>query len=157
MPIAINVNMLRRIVTSERQPRTKNGAPPHRMTGLASTSWAQGSARAAAAPTSITPGAISTMAIAISGTDSARLTQNRRVMSSSSGSGGSTALTVRGSSAMPQIGHAPGSAWTTSGCIEQVYSTVSAGAGAPMASSAMPQSGQAPGPSARTSGCIGQP
>ena len=40
--------------------------------------------------------------------------QNRRVMSSSSGFGSSSAVIVRGSSAMPQIGQAPGGRCTTS-------------------------------------------
>ena len=38
--------------------------------------------------------------------------QNRRVMSSSSGFGVSSAVIVRGSSAMPQIGQAPGASRT---------------------------------------------
>ena len=46
--------------------------------------------------------------------------QNRRVMSSSSGFGSSSAVIVRGSSAMPQIGQAPGASRTISGCIGQV-------------------------------------
>ena len=41
VPIAISVNMLRFRVSSERQPRTKNGAPAHSTTGVASTSEIQ--------------------------------------------------------------------------------------------------------------------
>ena len=41
-------------------------------------------------------------------------------MSTSSGLGGSSNDTVRGSSAIPQIGHAPGTSLTISGCIGHV-------------------------------------
>ena len=41
-------------------------------------------------------------------------------MSASSGLGGSSAVMVRGSSAMPQMGQAPGASRMTSGCIGQV-------------------------------------
>ena len=41
MPIAIRVNMLRLRVTSDCQPRTKNGQPAHSTTGVASTIWIQ--------------------------------------------------------------------------------------------------------------------
>ncbi|CEG07155.1 hypothetical protein BN961_00537 [Afipia felis] len=41
VPIAINVNMLRFHVATERQPRTKNGAPAHSTTGVASASDSQ--------------------------------------------------------------------------------------------------------------------
>ena len=41
MPIAISVNMLRLRVTSERQPRAKNGAPAHSTTGVASANEIQ--------------------------------------------------------------------------------------------------------------------
>jgi hypothetical protein len=47
-------------------------------------------------------------------------------MSRSSGFASST-VTVRGSSAMPQIGQLPGSARTISGCIGQVYSVLACG------------------------------
>ena len=53
-------------------------------------------------------GNMSTMAIKNSGTLSTRLIQNRRDMSTSSGLAASSAVTVRGSSAMPQIGQLPG-------------------------------------------------
>ena len=39
--------------------------------------------------------------------------------------GSSGAARVTGSSAMPHFGQAPGPGWRTSGCIGQVYSTVS--------------------------------
>ena len=41
MPSAISVNMLRFRVTTEAQPRTKNGQPAHNTTGVASTSCSQ--------------------------------------------------------------------------------------------------------------------
>ena len=41
MPIAISVNMLRLRVTTDCQPRTKNGQPAHSTTGVANASWIQ--------------------------------------------------------------------------------------------------------------------
>src|SRR5207245_4667467 len=64
---------------------------------------------------------MSPMARASSGSVSTSPIQNRRVMSTSSGSGPSTAPTVRSSSAMPHFGQFPGPRWRTSGCIGQVY------------------------------------
>jgi hypothetical protein len=75
-------------------------------------------------------------------------------MSRSSGFSSSIALTVRGSSAMPQMGHEPGLGLIISGCIEQVYSVCVAASGVSR-SSAMPQLGQGPGLSVRTSGHMG--
>jgi hypothetical protein len=75
-------------------------------------------------------------------------------MSTSSGSGPATAPPVRGSSAMPQIGHDPGVSRTICGCIGQVHSV--RGPDAKTGSSAMPHFGQFPGPRWRTSGCIGR-
>ena len=43
-----------------------------------------------------------------SGADSPSAIQNRRVMSASSGFGGSSSDTVSGSRAMPHFGHVPG-------------------------------------------------
>jgi hypothetical protein len=59
------------------------------------------------------------------GIDRATPTQNRRVMSASSGLGPLSAVTVTGSSAIPQIGHEPGPGRRTSGCIGQVHSVAS--------------------------------
>ena len=50
------------------------------------------------------------------------LIQKRRVMSRSSGFSSSVAVTVRGSSAMPQMGQDPARSRTISGCMGQVYS-----------------------------------
>ena len=83
-----------------------------------------------------------------------RLIQKRRVMLRSSGLSSAAAATVRGSSAMPQMGHEPGSGRTISGCMGQVYSV--RGADTNSGSRAMPQEGQAPGLDSRTSGHMGQ-
>src|ERR687891_369182 len=91
-----------------------------------------------------------------SGNESAALIQKRRVMSTKSGLGASSRLTVLGSSAIPQIGQEPGSGRTISGCIGQTYSTRVAGAVSAAGSNAMPHLGQAPGLDSRTSGSIGQ-
>ena len=80
----------------------------------------------------------------------------RRVMSTSSAFGPSSIVTVRGSSAMPQIAQAPGPSRTISGCIGHVYSTRADGSVERSGSSAMPHFGHAPGWSWRTSGSIGQ-
>ena len=53
--------------------------------------------------------------------------RSRRFMSTSSGFGASSSEIVRGSSAIPQIGHEPGPGRTISGCIGHVYSTPGAG------------------------------
>ena len=56
-----------------------------------------------------------------SGNDNAALIQNRRLMSRYSALGpSSTAVTVLGSSAIPQIGQSPGPTCSISGCIGQV-------------------------------------
>src|SRR5687768_17183 len=54
----------------------------------------------------------------VSGSES----QNRRFMSTYSGSGASSSVISFGSSAMPQIGQLPGPIWTISGCMGQVNS-----------------------------------
>ncbi len=82
-------------------------------------------------------------------------TQNLRVMSRSSGFSSCTAVTVRGSRTIPQMGHEPGPGRTISGCMGQVYS-VRVEAMGTSGSRAMPQEGQAPGLVWRTSGHMGQ-
>ena len=96
----------------------------------------------------------SDIATARSGTESATLTQNLRVMSMSSALFSSVAVTVRGSSAIPQMGQLPGSVRTISGCIGHTYS-VRVGSSNDSGSSAMPHLGQGLGLSDRTSGSIG--
>src|ERR1035437_9685681 len=63
-------------------------------------------------------------------------------------------VTVFGSTARPQIGHAPGPSRTISGCIGQVHWLLVAATGM-SGSSAMPHLGQAPGRGLRTSGSMG--
>src|SRR5205814_1377631 len=94
---------------------------------------------------------VSTSKIAVS----AAPIQNRRVMLRNSESSSTTAAPAlyRGSSAMPQMGQAPGLSETTSGCIGQKYSTV----GTPTTgSNAIPHFQQGPGLSELTSGSMGQ-
>jgi hypothetical protein len=92
----------------EAQPRSKNGQPPQRTTGVASTSWSQVRRRPETRCDTGVPTTISAMAMNSKGALRARLTQNRRVISSSSGFA-SSVVTVRGSKAMPQMGQKPGS------------------------------------------------
>ena len=67
------------------------------------------------------------IAIVRSGTESTAATHKRCVMWRNSGfSGASPAVGVIGSSAMPQIGQAPGPSRTISGCIGQVHCTPAA-------------------------------
>ncbi len=108
--------MLSRRLTSEAQPRAKNGPPHHSTTGVASTNSIQMAARGGSASTRCPAIAMTT-----SGTDNANPTQKRRIMSRSSGLAVSPAAGVIGSSAMPQIGQLPGSDRTISGCIGQVH------------------------------------
>src|ERR1700682_4163186 len=83
-------------------------------------------------------------------------TQNRRVMLISSGFFSSTAVAVRGSSAIPQIGQELGLGRTIWGCMGQTYSVVTARGAGTSGSKAMPHLGQAPGAERRISGSIGQ-
>jgi hypothetical protein len=134
MPIAMSVNMFRLRLTSDAQPRWKNGQPPQRTTGVASASCAHRASGLESHSRTGPSGHISPMASNSTGTLRQRLTQNRRVMSSCSGLRSSPAVTMRGSSAMPQMGHAPGPGRTISGCMGQVYSAgpgPGAGAGTP--------------------------
>ena len=96
------------------------------------------------------PAAMPPMEIASKGILSATPTQNRRCMLRNSESSSSwTPAATRGSRAIPQIGQLPGPLRTISGCMGQVYSTVSG-------SRAMPHLGHAPGLLSRTSGSMGQ-
>ena len=107
VPIAIRVNMLSFIVRTEIQARAKNGHPPHKTTGVASTSWvhveALGEIRSCIAGNRCPPISRTT-----TGIESSREIQNRRVMSRSSALGPSSAVTMTGLSAIPQMGHEPG-------------------------------------------------
>ena len=156
VPKAISVNMFKLRVTSERPPRTKNGQPPHKTTGVARTNsnhcHVLGEANCISAES---PGKKSAMATTRIGIVSATETQNLRVISASSGFCSSSALTVLGSSAIPQIGQDPGASRTICGCMGQVYSVFVTGSAATTGSSAIPHFGQSPGPCWRTSGSIG--
>src|ERR1700674_3164355 len=155
VPMAISVNMLVLRFTTDAHPRWKNGQPPQRTTGVASSSSSHGNPQFHGDAMNACGHNMLPMAIASNGAVSPRLIQNRRVMSRSSGLS-SSAVTVRGSSAMPQIGQFPGSARTICGCIGQVYSRLVAGRAGDSGSSAIPHLGQGPGPICRTSGHIGQ-
>src|SRR5580693_2072075 len=107
MPISVNILGLR--LTSEVQKRWKNGQPAQSTTGVANANSTQESDPDwDVACTAGQFGIIWYMSINIRGAVSARLTQKRRVMLRSSGLSSATAVTVRGSSAMPQIGQEPG-------------------------------------------------
>jgi hypothetical protein len=90
------------------------------------------------------PASMSPIAMTSSGSDSVTLTQKRRVIETSSGFGGSSSVTCRGSRAIPQIGQLPGSERTISGCIGQTYSTRMASETV-SGSRAIPHFGHAPG------------
>jgi hypothetical protein len=106
VPMAIRVNMLRLRLTSDAQPRSKNGQPAQSTTGVASSICTQFET---AGLNSIR---LCEMCPLISirnrGNARARPIQNRRVMSTSSGLGPLSAVTSSGSRAMPQIGQVPG-------------------------------------------------
>ena len=126
VPIAMRVNMFSFIVRTEVQPRSKNGQPAHSTTGVARTSWIQADAFAEIRSW-IAGNRSPPMPRTSTGMESATPTQNRRVMSASSGLGPVSAVTVTGSSAIPQIGHAPGPGRRISGCIGHVHSVTSPG------------------------------
>jgi len=138
-------------------PRTKKGQPPHNTTGVAKIHSIHcqvfGGANRARGERN---GAISDIAISRRGTVSAEQIQNRLFISRSSGFFSSSVVTVLGSSAIPQMGHEPGSPLTISGCMGHVYSVFVAGLAARTGSRAIPHLGQSPGPCWRTSGSIGQ-
>ena len=137
------------------QPRAKNGQPAQSTTGKASSIWIHADVRGLTRADTPPPVSMSPMARPNTGSVSAALVQKRRVMSTSSGFGPSSISIVRGSSAMPQIGQAPGAARTISGCIGQVYSTRVIGPAGNSGSSAMPHDGHGTGVASRTSGHMG--
>ena len=114
------MNMFNWRLTSEAQPRSKNGSPPQTTTGVASANSTQTKVGPDSQPGKTRPGTISAIESNRSGKVSARLIQNRRVMSASSGSTSASAETVIGSKAIPQIGQDPGRSRLISGCIGQV-------------------------------------
>src|SRR5258706_15587133 len=124
--MAISVNMLVLRLTIDAHPRWKNGQPPQSTTGVASRSSSHGRHQFHGDAMNRCGESMLPMAIARSGAGGARLIQNRRVMSRSSGLSSST-VTLRGSSAMPHIGQFPGSVLTISGCIGQADLRLAAG------------------------------
>ncbi len=116
--MAIRVNMFSRRETSEAQPRWKKGHPAHSTTGVANANWIQfDDCRLTSI---IRPVRCPPISRANTGAVSARAIQKRRLMSASSALGCGSAVAVTGSSAMPQIGQAPGPACRICGCIGQV-------------------------------------
>ena len=102
------------------RPRWKKGRPHHSTTGVASANSIQSSQ--IVGTLSVTPGRTwRDMAITKTGAAKTRLTRKRRVISTSSSFGPSSAVIVIGSSAMPHFGQEPGPSCTISGCIGQVY------------------------------------
>ena len=108
-PTPISVNMLGLRLTSESHARVKNGHPAHSTTGVASASWIQSASADVDAR------------VHRVGRHHLRHREHhhrqrrarpprvkRRVMSISSTFGPSSSVTIAGSSAMPQIGQAPG-------------------------------------------------
>ena len=146
--------MFRLRFTIDCQPRTKNGHPPQRITGVLRVSSTQVQIRWEAIFCSGCPGIISPIAAINTGIVRTRLARKRRFMSTSSGFGSSSDEIVLGSRAMPQIGQFPGSLRTISGCIGHT-NWVRAAAGGATGSRVIPHFGHTPGPCCRTSGCIG--
>jgi hypothetical protein len=112
--------MLGERLRSDAQNRWKKGSAAQSTTGVASTNCSQPSS---GSPIQCSKGSPTMPPIARSriGTASAALTQSRRVKSMSSGLGPSSPVITAGSSAMPQIGQAPGPSRMISGCIGQVH------------------------------------
>ncbi len=106
-------------LTTDAHARSKNGRPAHRTTGTAQASWIQFDA-ARLSGTAPAPPIISVIARPKTGNPAAAPIQARRVMSLSSGFGGSSAVAARASRAIPHSGQLPGRSCTTSGCIGQV-------------------------------------
>ena len=102
------------------QPRTKNGQPAHRTTGVASTSCVHANPAPSRCANEIA-GIISPIAISRSGTANSAPIRNRRVMSINSGFGAFSAVTDMGSSPIPHSGQLSGPSRTISGCMGQVY------------------------------------
>ena len=105
---------------TEAYPRWKKGQPPHSTTGVARAKASQLPSAPDRPCPRADPVSISPMVSTRRGRVSAVLAQNRWLMSTNSGSASSSRVTVRGSRDMPQMGHAPGLDWTTSGCMGQI-------------------------------------
>lgn len=125
--------MFNRRVTNDFQPRTRNGQPPHSTTGVASAACTHCDhdagipngrgqrASSASMPAPMSNGStIAPIVISTSGTASTSPSWKRRVIDRSSGLPSSAASGVSGSSAIPQIGQAPGAFARICGCIGHV-------------------------------------
>ena len=112
--------MFRLLFTTEAQPRWKNGRPAHSTTGVDSPNSIQAAVRGAINLCRPSDGMWPPISSANTGAVRTSPIQSRRFMSASSGFGDAPAVTTSGSSAMPQIGHAPGPARRIWGCIGQV-------------------------------------
>src|SRR6516164_4062348 len=118
--------MLRRKVRNDLQPRSRSGHPHQRIAGVARAICTQFQYGAMAENQAASgPVNISTIETATNGNARTTLTQKRRLIirSSAFSSGPGSDVNIRGSRAIPQIGHAPGLSLTTSGSIGQMYST----------------------------------
>src|SRR5262249_6945280 len=111
--------MFSRRLTIDAHPRSKNGRPADSTPGVAGGNWVHVNQLQGAWLIGF-PGSISDIEMRKTGSVSAKLIQNRRVISASSELSSSCALTTRGSNAMPQIGHEPGWSRTIPGCIGHV-------------------------------------
>ena len=118
MPISVNMFRLR--LPNEAHMRSKKGQPPHRTAGVANASSIQARARDGIQAVAWWPASIVPIVRRNSGAARIVLIHRRRVMSRSSTLSGSSAVIVRGSRAIPQIGQEPGSERTTSGCMGHV-------------------------------------
>ena len=103
----MRVYMFRLRLMSERQARWKNGQPPHRTTGVASTNSLQIHTVPGSECTSGRKN-ISRMAMSTSGMVNTTPTQKRHDMERNSGSAPCVCAGSIGSSAIPHLGQAPG-------------------------------------------------
>src|ERR1700730_11714888 len=113
----------------ERAPRAKKGHAAQSTTGVAKTNSIQAIGPGPRARRTGIPGSRSDIEMSIRGSVSPTLTQKRRVISRSSGSGSAAIAVTRGCRAIPQIGQAPGWSLTISGSIGQKYSVAADFAG----------------------------
>ena len=111
--------MLRLLRFTDSQPRWKKGQPAQSTTGVASANCSHGPQLALTQSFRGLPGTISPMVRISRGAERASPTQKRRVISSSS-LVSCSAVTVSGSSAMPQMGQPVFEVSRTCGCIGQV-------------------------------------
>jgi hypothetical protein len=128
-PMAISVNMLSWRVTSEVQPRWKNGHPPHSTIGAASASCTHGETAGSSSRKPNRSAPIETISSGIARTVD---THRRRVKSISSGFGASSSEGASGSSAIPQIGQLPGPSRRICECIGHVQIAPAGAAAAAM-------------------------